>query len=445
MRKSLPFLMVAGWALLSSACDAGSSSSDEPTAGTGGVANGAGGAHAGSSGAAMAGAHTGGAATGGAHAGGAGGGSAGAHAGGAAGSMGSAGGGGLILGMGGPFPFPQSKKPPSCTLTTAAGASTAVQSSYNSWKAAMVTSNGAGAGALRVQRNTDGNDTVSEGIGYGMIAAVYMNDKPTFDGLWTYAQAHFDSSGLMNWHIDAGGNTSGNGMGSATDADEDMAWALLMASNQWSSAAYLAAAKTMITIIATSSIGSDGTLAPGDSWGDTNVTYPDYFAPSYYRVFAKVTNNANWSGLIIDRNYAILAAVSGSNGLVPDKTTTAMGISGNYSYDACRTPWRIGMDYCFNAEPRAKAYLDKVGAFFDKIGAGNIVDGYAPSGSGAGNAHNMAFIGPAGVAGMAGHPSLLDGAFQFGAAGSDTSYFGHSLGVLTMLMMSGNFVDFTKP
>jgi endo-1,4-beta-D-glucanase Y len=450
MHKSLPLLVVvAVSALVVAACDAGSSSSDDMAAGAAGASSAGAPAHAGSSGA-----PAGGAPAGGAHAGGApGGGSAGAHTAGAggavgsAGSVGTAGSGGLILGSGGPFPFPQSKKPASCSLTTAAGASGSVQAAYTSWKAAMVTSNGAGSG-LRVQRNTNGNDTVSEGIGYGMIAAVYMNDKPTFDGLLTYAKAHFDANGLMNWHLDAGGNLSGADKGSATDGDEDMAWALLMASDQWSSAAYLADAKAMIAAILTNCISSDGTLKPGDSWGSADTTlFPDYFAPSYYRVFAKVTNNPNWSGAIIDRNYTVLAAVSGANGLVPDSTTTAFGLSKNYSYDACRTPWRIGMDYCFNAEPRAKAYIDKIGAFFDKIGANNIVDGYATSGSATSGGHNMAFIGPAGVAGMVGYPSLLDGAFSFGASngGGDSSYFGQSLRVVTMLMMSGNFVDFTKP
>ncbi|MEO8900538.1 MAG: glycosyl hydrolase family 8 [Polyangiaceae bacterium] len=435
MRKSLSFFLVAVSALVASACDAGSSSSDEPVTGAAGAPAGGAVAHAGTSGTPAGGAHAGGA-----------GGSVGAHTAGAGGAVGGAGGpGGLILGAGGPFPFPQAKKPTSCSLTTAAGASDAVKAAYNSWKAAMVTSNGAGTGGLRVQRNTDGNDTVSEGIGYGMIAAVYLNDKPTFDGLWTYAQAKFDASGLMNWHIDAGGTVSGNGMGSATDADEDIAWALLMASNQWSSAAYLTAAKTMITAISTNSIGADGTLKPGDSWGETTTIFPDYFAPSYYRVFAKVTSNPAWSGVIIDRNYTILAAVSGTHGLVPDKITSTSDLSGNYSYDACRTPWRIGMDYCFNAEPRAQAYLDKIGPFFNGIGASKIGDGYSTSGSPTSNAQNMAFIGPAGVAGMYKYPTLLDGAFSFGASDHDTSYYGQSLRVLTMLMMSGNFVDFTKP
>ena len=37
--------------------------------------------------------------------------------------------------------------------------------------------------------------TVSEGMGYGMLAAVYMDDRPTFDGLLAYVNAHLDETG----------------------------------------------------------------------------------------------------------------------------------------------------------------------------------------------------------------------------------------------------------
>ena len=61
---------------------------------------------------------------------------------------------------------------------------------------------------------------------------------------------------------------------------------------------------------------------------------------------------------------------------------------------------------------------------------------------------NMAFIGTAGVAGMAGWPNLLNDAFSFGVSnpsnGSNNAYFPQSLQVVTMLMMSGNFLDYTK-
>src|SRR4051812_29140098 len=68
---------------------------------------------------------------------------------------------------------------------------TTIQNLYNSWKAAHVIS--AGGAQLRVQRDAaNSNDTVSEGISYGMLLAVYFDDKVTFDGLWAYKQAHSD-------------------------------------------------------------------------------------------------------------------------------------------------------------------------------------------------------------------------------------------------------------
>jgi hypothetical protein len=75
---------------------------------------------------------------------------------------------------------------------------------YAQWKAAYVVPGDVG---LKVQRGwANGNDTVSEGIGYGMLLAYYFNDKPTFDGLWTFSKAHrviqdSDTTLLMHWRI----------------------------------------------------------------------------------------------------------------------------------------------------------------------------------------------------------------------------------------------------
>jgi len=56
----------------------------------------------------------------------------------------------------------------------------------------------------------------------------------------------------------------------------------------------------------------------------------------------------------------------------------------------------------------------------------------------------MAFIGPAGTAGMDNLQSLLDGAFMFGANGAgDSAYFTNTLRVVTMIMMSGNLLDYS--
>ena len=66
-----------------------------------------------------------------------------------------------------------------------------------------------------------------EGIGYGMLLAVYFDDKATFDGLWAYANIHLNAQGLMHWRIGPDGNVWGHN--AATDADEDMALALIVA------------------------------------------------------------------------------------------------------------------------------------------------------------------------------------------------------------------------
>ena len=275
-----------------------------------------------------------------------------------------------------------------------------------------------------------------------MLAAVYMNDRTTFDNLLAYVNAHLDANGLMNWCIDSGGTTQGSG--SATDADEDITWSLLMAAAQWSSVDYYTAAKAMINAIYGHSIAGDGTLSPGDGWGGTTI-FPDYFSPAYFRVFAKI-GSANWGTIIIDRNYAILAKVSGQKGLIPNQSDSATyATSMNYGYDSCRGPWRIAMDYCFNGEPRALTYLQLVGPFFDGVGASNIGDGYTTTGSQTSGNHNMAFIGTAGTAGMAGWPNLLNGAFTYGVNGAgDNAYFTNSLRVVTMLMMSGNLLDYSQ-
>ncbi len=410
--------------------------------GSGGAgATGSGGTGTGGSG----GTGAGGSGTTGAGGAGTGGGSGKGGASGSAGTGGSAG-AGPHFGSGGPFAFPQNKKPPYCSLTGVTGASTSTQAAYTFWKTNYVTATGAGSG-LRVQDPQTGNRTVSEGIGYGMVAAVYMADKTTFDGLWTYAKAHLNANGLMGWNIASNGTTSDSG--SATDGDEDMAWALIQASDQWSDTTYSNAAKSIITGIKNKSVASDGMLLPGDGWGPaTTTTYPDYFSPAYFRVFAALMNDTAWTTTILDRNYTILMNVTGTYGLVPDSSSNTYAIFGNYGYDATRAPWRIGMDYCWNGDARAKAYLDKIGTFFAGQGnVSNIGDGYSPSsGAKVSSNVNMAFIGPAGVSGMDGQQTLLDGAFSYGATndGGTNSYFAQSLRVLTMQMMSGNLIDYTR-
>src|SRR6185369_16447060 len=102
------------------------------------------------------------------------------------------------------------------------------------------------------------------------------------------------------------------------------------------------------------------------------------------------------------------------NGLVPAWSTPEgvpmappnTGHPTHHQLDSCRTPFRLGQDYCWNDEPRARDYLTKSARFFTGVHAANISDGYDLSGA----AHPefasppamqaASFVGPAAVAAM---------------------------------------------
>ena len=370
------------------------------------------------------------------------------------------------------FPFPQNRESAPCIYPTDYS-NEDVLAAYETWKADVVTAEGAG-GYLRAQRLADDpvlelNSTVSEGIAYGLMIAVYMNDQPLFDGLWKYEQLWTDpATGLMHWYINAEGTDLGeNGVGAATDADEDMAWALVMADRQWGGQGtldrtYVDYAKGLIAAIWAFEIYDFKLPRNGSQWGDWLNLNISYFAPAYYRVFAEVSSNSAWVNSVVKTVYDTidnnLDAEKGNldNGLVPAWSTSEGGsVPGqpfHYQYDSCRTPFRVGLDACFNGEPRALAYVGKTSSFFSAVGASGIEDGYELDGTPRPEhpgEQSAAFVGPAGVGAMAGaeYQDFLDDTYRLLVSGNllcGGQYYDESWTVLSLLMMTGNFLDYTK-
>ena len=69
-----------------------------------------------------------------------------------------------------------------------------------------------------------------------MLLSVYAADKTLFDGLWLYYKDNLNSNGVMNWKIN--GCSGVNGANGATDAELDVAFALIVADYQWASTAF---------------------------------------------------------------------------------------------------------------------------------------------------------------------------------------------------------------
>lgn len=77
-----------------------------------------------------------------------------------------------------------------------------------------------------------GYQAVSEGVGYGLLMAVMMDDQATFDIIYDAAHAIMldPATGLLNWRVDNTGAITG--LTSATDAEEDVAAALIFAQSR---------------------------------------------------------------------------------------------------------------------------------------------------------------------------------------------------------------------
>jgi endo-1,4-beta-D-glucanase Y len=379
------------------------------------------------------------------------------------------------------YPFPQNRQGQNCIFPTAYD-NDAVQAAYQQWKTDLVVSAGS-KGEYRVQRTSTDlidtcrplNSTVSEGIGYGMLIAVYMDDQSLFDGLWLYEQENIDPNGLMNWAPGGPQDPGGSCGGGATDADEDMAFALVMADAQWGgqgslSKPYKQIAISQIQTVWANEIAQYKYVLPGEStWAKISNLNPSYLAPAYYRVFATVDPNSgaqpkdDWMATV-DQSYATINDAlnngNASNGLVPawcndsNAGSCPPGQPGNYQYDSCRIPFRIGLDWCWSGETRAQSYVAKTSTFFSGVGAANIVDGYGLDGTPQPTNMNSAgqsaaFIGPAGVGAMSAstYQSFVDDAY--GLVATDTlriggAYYEESWTVMSLLMMSANFLNYAS-
>lgn len=351
------------------------------------------------------------------------------------------------------FPFPQSTTYPYGIMPAGRNHEDA-RAAYNDWKNRFVTSEGAG-GFQRVFYDDPWNPgerrwTVSEGIGYGMLLAVNMADRLLFDNLWGYFNLHKNANGLMKWEIRADGTPNAND--SASDADEDIAFALLCADRQWGSTGainYLQEAVTLIDNIYEHEVDhTTFALKPGDAWGSLSTVNPSYLVPAYYRIFRSAAQDDRWLN-VIQKSYDILqASAHPSTGLLPDwclpNGQPDAGRSYDYTYDATRTPWRISLDYLWFGVGSARTRAEALTAFANSKGITNIKDGYRRDGTLIGTHHNSAFVGPFAAGSMAtatSYQSFCDAAYQENVSIAGDSYFNASLRTLTLFLLTGNFFN----
>lgn len=237
--------------------------------------------------------------------------------------------------------------------------------------------------------------TTSEGQSYSLLRAVWMDDKAIFDRVlkWTnhnLRKREGDRLFAWLWGQDAEGGWDvmrvDGGMNTASDADQDIALALIFAHKRWNRDHYLKQAQEILDDIwrvEVVTINGRPYLTAGN-WATTErrpTLNPSYFSPAAYPIFAAVDLDHDWLALKAT-SYEVLEASSKeplggktSAGLPADwigidRRTGAVfppihaDKTTNFSDDAFRVLWRVALDWRWHRDQRAKEYLESL-KFFD--------------------------------------------------------------------------------
>ena len=256
-------------------------------------------------------------------------------------------------------------------------------------------------GMIHRPKSETPGDAVSEGVGYGMLLALYSNDQATFNRIWEGGNKNLWGGCYYNWRRSPTGTIE---TGAATDAEEDVALSLIFAAklveakkwNAYSDASgknlgtYAEHAQKILNCMwSTSQIVGNGILAPGSGWGGYDFVNPGYFSPASYRIFKDFDSNTqhNWDA-VINQSYTTLSGSPAyAQGMVPDWCTPAGAFTSPQGYnpylggraffkDAIRILWRVALDAIWFDEPRAKTFLAKSLEFLESKGGAPAANFY---------------------------------------------------------------------
>lgn len=248
--------------------------------------------------------------------------------------------------------------------------------SYNAYKKDYMSKDG------RIMDPERDNSTTSEGQAYMLIMSHALNDKKTFDLVYTWTKNNLsrkDKLFAWLWGKNQDGKYQILDNNSASDADIDIAFCLLSAYEQWNDEKYLKEAVPIIQAIwdkETKRVGNHLILMPGvkQTTSEKIEVNPSYFSPYSFRLFQKYDDKHDWNELV-DSSYFYLSAVMSKTrtGLPPNWFLIQNGQiiiedskRGDFSYDAIRVFWRVYSDYKRTGEKRAVPILEKVNFFIDK-------------------------------------------------------------------------------
>jgi endoglucanase len=276
----------------------------------------------------------------------------------------------------------------------------------------------------RVVRRDQGGDTVSEGQAYAMLIAVALGHQHQFAAAWRWEQSHLQQpDGLFAYHWRNGAVVSAQ---SASDADLDTAWALVLAGQRFAQPAYRIAGQQIASAI----LAQESTVVAGrlelvaGPWARTGpvVVNPSYLAPEAMVALGQATGDPRWTELASDSTALVTGVTAHDRGgllpnwveLAPDGSAQPIGTPPGlgpvvYGLDAQRAPVWLAAG-CTQADRRVAA---RAWPTLDHAAKSGASVSYTLSGRSVGRTVNpMGLVAAAATADAAAHPGaahrLLD-------------------------------------
>ena len=281
------------------------------------------------------------------------------------------------------------------------------------------------------------NDVRTEGMSYGLMAAVQFGRKDVFDRLWRWSKKYMQMAdgpmqGYFRWSCKVDGTPNANGP--ASDGELYFITSLIFASNRWGNDGeinYLKEAQYILDQIQPRTVeqerrwGRDGkplatpiktkrTIALMDSATQLisfvpgmSFTDPSYHLPAFYEVWARWADDGRadlWNECAQKSRAFLHKCINDTTGLNPDQCQYDGSLmqmprfpgrpdrpqgaprrngNNNFRYDSWRVPMNIALDYEWSCADREwqQQYGEKFQNFLYSQGINDFVDQYRVDGT----------------------------------------------------------------
>lgn len=283
------------------------------------------------------------------------------------------------------------------------------------------------------------DDVRTEGMSYGMMIAVQLNEQADFDALWNWAQTHMyhaspesPACGFFSWSVKTDGTP--NDEMAAPDGEEYFVTALFFADARWGSKQGIFNYRTQANHLLTNMRHRPfvtgptvkGELTAGALFDEAHRmvrftadrancdhTDPSYQLPAFYELWARWGPEADrdfWKQAAAASREFFHAAANATTGLAPDYANfdgTPWAApwhpsAANFEYDAWRTAMNWSVDWAWwGADPREQQLSDHLQAFFESKGISTYASLYQLDGAPLGGDHTTGLIAMNAVASLA--------------------------------------------